>query len=146
MSAYGAIAKSRTSNDVLSSTIWSTGGLKVEGKSQDAVNYVSIHHLTLKEAQIHEGLVEYLRSVFAGVVEEGRTYPQEGEITAGSFEAYFFAGDVLVGIVMPLSASSTDGSQFQARDQALASASENWEANIAGFYYVRDIPRSHVPP
>lgn len=142
MSAYGAITKSHIFDGVLPSTVWSTGGLKVEGDSEAVVNHISLHHLTLKDARGYDGLVNYLRSVFAGVVEEGRTYPQEGEITPDSFEAYFFAGDVLVGIVMPKGALSPDGSQFQARDQALASASESWEANIAGFYYVSISPNS----
>ncbi|KAH6913931.1 hypothetical protein BKA70DRAFT_1181759 [Coprinopsis sp. MPI-PUGE-AT-0042] len=137
MSAYGAIVKSHTSGDVLPSTIWSTGGLKVEGDTQAAVKHISLHHLTLKDAQKYQGLVEYLRSVFAGVVEEGRTYPQEDNVTPESFESYFFSGDVLVGIAMPGEAASPDGSHFQERDQALRSASEDWEAGVAGFYYVK---------
>ena len=137
MSAYGAIAKLRASNDLLSSTVWSTGGLSGGPEDLTESNLLSLHHLTLKHAQQYDGLVEYLRSVFAGVVEEGRTYPQEDNLTPESFEAYFFGADVFVGLELDGASPCSDGSLFEARDEALASASKNWEGSIAGFYYVR---------
>ena len=140
MSAYGIISKLRASDNLLPSTVWSTGGLSGVVEPQTEHNLISIHHFTLSHAQQYEGLVHYLQSVFAGVVEEGRTYPQEDELTAESFEAYFFGGDVFVGVALPNGELHPDGSHFPTRNEAIASASKNWGESIAGFYYV-SIPK-----
>jgi hypothetical protein len=59
--------------------------------------------ITLETALKSPGLVEYLHSVFARIVEEGRTYPMEvaeGEAySRQAFESYFFAADVIVGVL-----------------------------------------------
>ena len=102
------------------------------------------------------GLVEYLHSVFARVVEDGKTYPMEvaeGEAySREAFETYFFAADVVVGIV---AGGGNDGSLSGDRPQdgveiisgtadspfgPLSSSSDGhppvWRDIIAGFYYV----------
>jgi len=62
-----------------------------------------MYHLTLETALKSPGLVEYLHSVFAQVVEDGRTYPMEvaeGETySREAFESYFFAADVIIGVL-----------------------------------------------
>jgi len=63
-----------------------------------------MYHLTLETVSKSPGLVEYLHSVFARVVEDGRTYPMEvaeGETySRQAFESYFFAADVIVGVLV----------------------------------------------
>ena len=124
MSAYGDI-KAPDSHTLLATTIWPT---KKTG------SYVTIHHLKLSTARQLPGLVEYLNAVFARVVEDGRTYPQEGEMGNEAFEKYFFAADVFLGIV---------GTSYKAEGQNIIDATVEdvhvgrpWEECVAGFYYV----------
>ena len=135
MSAYGEIK--RTSGTApLPSTVWAPPAKDgvVEGDRT-----ISIHHLTLAAARGLPGLLEYLGKVFAKEVEDGLTYPQEGEMAQTTFEAYFFAADVFVGIVGQTSPSDvrpTSGNEGPL-DIHEAVAQRSWEECVAGYYYVR---------
>lgn len=114
-----------------------------------------MYHLTLEIAMKSPGLVEYLHSVFAQVVEDGRTYPMEvaeGETySRQAFERYFFAADVIVGILV--GEGGGDGFSIERHreveivsgtDSQLASSILSkdghpsvWEDVVVGFYYVR---------
>nr|GAT57840.1 alternative cyclin Pcl12 [Mycena chlorophos] len=128
MSAYGAIGKPATLTETLPSTIWRMRA------TSDA--FVTVHHLTLETAKSFPGLVEYLGSVMASVVEEGQTYPQE-TLVLDAFEAYFFSGDVFIAII-PASAALTaeDGTETSETVQS-ACRERSWEECIAGAYYVK---------
>ncbi|KAK0559735.1 hypothetical protein OC844_004214 [Tilletia horrida] len=103
MSAYGAIIRTAPAAQVgpSPSTLWPT---------RDPARVLSVHHLTLASALAlpldHEGgsLMEHLRSTFAKTLEDGRTYPQEDvsgfQGDGKAFEAYFFAADVFVGVLV----------------------------------------------
>lgn len=146
MSAYGKITRSYRDNTLpLGSTLWLARTSTPQQSGSDSTStYVSIHHLTLESALGFVGLVEHLHGTFAQVVEEGFTYPQEGDLTRDAFESYFFAGDVFVAIIgnAPqivlgggLSSDVTDG---EAHEVGLEGAQNGrqWVDCVAGFYYV----------
>ncbi|KAF7298062.1 Alternative cyclin Pcl12 [Mycena chlorophos] len=129
MSAYGAIGKPTTLSEALPSTIWRMRA------TSDA--FVTVHHLTLETAKSFPGLVEYLGSVMASVVEEGQTYPQE-TLVLDAFEAYFFSGDVFIATIPGSAAALTaeDGTETSETVQS-ACRERSWEECIAGAYYVK---------
>lgn len=149
MSAYGAIPRADKNGSPLPTTRWTT-----QDKATGSPISIDLYRLTLETASKSPGLVEYLHSVFARVVEEGRTYPMEvaeGQAySRQAFESYFFAADVIVGVLVGEGnrdcvnidhqggvdiVSGTDspfGSLGLSKDgQPLV-----WEDIIAGFYYV----------
>ena len=72
--------------------------------------------------------------VFVKVVEDGRTYPQEGDMSGEAFEKYFFAADVFLGII-----SSSHSEETQKNGESTLQdirAGRSWEDCVAGFYYV----------
>ncbi|KAF8738496.1 hypothetical protein AX14_011331 [Amanita brunnescens Koide BX004] len=121
MSAYGDL-RAHSSGRVLATISWPT-------KRPDT--YVTTIHLTITTARQSPGLVEYLNGVFAKVVEDGRTYPQEEDMSGEAFEKYFFAADVILGIV---TSSHSEGGEATLED---IRASRSWEECVAGFYYVK---------
>ncbi|KAH9855989.1 hypothetical protein C2E23DRAFT_866553 [Lenzites betulinus] len=140
MSAYGAITARSSSS--LPSTAW-----KLLSKRENAPKYLTLHNLTIAAAVNHHGLIDFLHSVFAAELEDGRTYPQEilpGEsYTRAQFEAYFFAADILVAVLaLPSSDGAVDvlagpdGTQVQI-GLAEAVGGRTWEESIAGCYYVK---------
>src|SRR5882757_1857922 len=96
MSAYGAIRSKRPSSS-LPTTRWT-----VQDKTTGSPIKIYLYHFTLEMASKSPGLLDYLHSIFAQIVEEGRTYPMEvaeGEAySKEAFESYFFAADVIVGV------------------------------------------------
>lgn len=154
MSAYGKITRSYRDNVLpLGTTLWLAQTSTPQQSGSDSTSspvahrsssYLSIHHLTLESALGFVGLVEFLHATFAQVVEEGFTYPQEGDLTRDAFESYFFAGDVFVAITGNepqivlgggLSSDVTDG---EAHEVGLEGAQNgrHWVDCVAGFYYV----------
>ena len=133
MSAYGEIRRGSTSSiSILPSTIW---GSKSHGSDSDG--RITVHHLTLTTARQLPGLLEYLNRIFANEIKNGQTYPQEGEMAQVTFEAYFFAADVFVGIFGGLSKECmTEGGNAEV-DIDDARATRSWEECVAGYYYVR---------
>ncbi|KAJ7209735.1 hypothetical protein GGX14DRAFT_551229 [Mycena pura] len=128
MSAYGAISKSFNLSGPLPSTVWHMRA--------GAAPYVSVHHLTLSTAKSLPGLVAYLGTVMASVVDEGMTYPQETMLPE-AFEAYFFSGDVFIAII-----PSGDGpGRVEGTETSLtmeeARQNRSWEECVAGYYYVK---------
>ncbi|KAF8911482.1 hypothetical protein CPB84DRAFT_1957895 [Gymnopilus junonius] len=134
MSAYGEIKRASTAAP-LPSTVWappSKDGVVDGGRP------VSIHHLTLATARGVPGLLEYLGGVFAKEIEDGLTYPQEGEVMQTTFEAYFFAADVFVGIVGQLSGNAMSPSETEGSLDILKEANQrSWEECVAGYYYIK---------
>lgn len=123
MSAYGDLKA--PSSGVLATIRWPT-------KRPDIC--VTTVHLKLSTARQSPGLVEYLNRVFAKVVEDGRTYPQEEDMNGEAFEKYFFAADVFLGII-----SSSHSEETKSRGEATLKdicAGRTWEECVAGFYYV----------
>lgn len=147
MSAYGAISTKNRPQNPLPSTIWN-----LKNKSGDATTararYITIHHLTLETASSLGGLVPYLHQTFAEELERGLTYPQEilqGETyTQASFEAYFFAADVLIGIISDPT-DVDDVKNFCGMADATPTTTgigeskgkRSWVEAIAGVYYVK---------
>jgi hypothetical protein len=124
MSAYGDL-KAPSSGEILATIRWPT-------KRPDTC--VTTIHLKLSTARQSPGLVEYLNRVFAKVVEDGRTYPQEEDMNGEAFEKYFFAADVFLGII-----SSSHSEETKSRGEATLKdicAGRPWEECVAGFYYV----------
>src|SRR6266550_2321370 len=124
MSAYGDL-KVPSSDRILPTMNWPT---------KSPSTYITTIHLTLSTARQSPGLVEYLNTVFVKVVEDGRTYPQEGDMSGEAFEKYFFAADVFLGII-----SSSHSEETQNNGEATLDgtrAGRSWEECVAGFYYV----------
>jgi hypothetical protein len=131
MSAYGAIAKPATSAASLAPTSWAC---KPSIKQPDLVSkQLTIHHLTLDIARSQKGLIPYLREVFVGEIEAGRTYPQETMQGEGVFEAYFFSADVFLAIVSERATEDTNEINAGIED---CRNGRDWEDCVAGFYYV----------
>ena len=100
MSAYGAISsKGHIGRPPLPTTRWAT-----RDRATGSQVFIDTYHFTLQTALESPGLLGYLHSVFAQVVEDGRTYPMEvaeGEAyPREAFESYFFAADVVVGVIV----------------------------------------------
>lgn len=133
MSAYGEIRRGSPSNiSILPSTIW---GSKSHGSDSDG--RITVHHLTLSTARELPGLLDYLNKIFANEIKNGQTYPQEGEMGQATFEAYFFAADVFVGILDGLSKECMIEGGNAEVDIDDARAARSWEECVAGYYYVR---------
>lgn len=120
MSAYGAIVRSKSSDSgPLPSTIW-----QLKPKPDVSTTYLTIHHLTLSTARAPQEILP------------GETYSQD------QFEAYYFAGDVLIAVLGEIGslseklASEADGKPVQyGIDEARYG--RTWEDCIAGCYYVK---------
>jgi len=140
MSAYGAIGSKRHEGE----SPLPTTSLTTRDKTTGSPIVIDMYHLTLEAALKCPGLVGYLHSVFAQVVEDGRTYPMEvaeGEkYSRQAFESYFFAADVIVGL---LSDKGSDDQEVGVQNTPdLSSLCKDgqplvWEDIIAGFYYVK---------
>jgi GNAT superfamily N-acetyltransferase len=146
MSAYGAIASQTSSRPPLASTIW------LPKPSATSASHLLLHHLTLSRALKLPGLVDCLHSAFAEIIEEGATYPQEilqgEEYTRAAFEAYFFAGDVIVAIAGHDESKDpqtvANPGQATAVDLQDTAKGREWEECVVGFYYVGSI--CSIPP
>jgi hypothetical protein len=153
MSAYGALPINTLSRTPLPSTIWPVRKRDGPGSSDSTTtSYLSLHHLTLSRAAALPGLLAHLHSVFARYIDEGLTYPQEvlpnEAYSRDAFEAYFFAGDVVLGIVENQTENldaidvlkGAEVRKGEAREIGLdvdfARAGRSWEECVAGFYYV----------
>ncbi|KDR75699.1 hypothetical protein GALMADRAFT_248332 [Galerina marginata CBS 339.88] len=136
MSAYGEIKRAIAAAP-LPSTVWTPS----KDEDLETNQHISIHHLTLASARALSGFLEYLGVIFSKEVEDGLTYPQEGEMSQTTFEAYFFAADVFVGIV-GLSSPRTATTLAVVGDPApldiqTARGKRSWEECIAGYYYIK---------
>ncbi|EKM53410.1 uncharacterized protein PHACADRAFT_259773 [Phanerochaete carnosa HHB-10118-sp] len=134
MSAYGAVISRNRPAAPLASTAWLC-------KPRASVpTHLTLHHLTLASASMLPGLVPYLHRCFADELERGATYPQEilpGEpYTQAQFETYYFAADVIVGIVGLGDAPDSDGAAVQGGVEE-ARQGRGWEECVAGVYYVK---------
>jgi len=148
MSAYGVITVKNRAENPLSSTLWHLESRSKNNDTPDVSSsssrHITVHHLTLKAAHSLEGLIPYLHQTFAEELERGLTYPQEilqGETyTQASFEAYFFAADVLIGIIstdtQKLDGSPVDGSEVSYGIEE-ARGGRSWVEAVAGLYYVK---------
>lgn len=153
MSAYGDIKRTQSSGS-LASTTWTLEKRALGTVDTSDAEYITVHHLTLKAAREHPGLSEYLGAVFAKEVEDGMTYPQEGDMPQATFEAYFFAADVFLGIVGKPAASQSslgtatgnlaDGSSNSAPGLTEERAGRSWEDCVAGYFYVSILGRSSM--
>jgi len=140
MSAYGAMgSRGHKSESPLPTTRWTT-----RDKATRLPISIHMHHFTLETASKSPGLVEYLHSVFARVVEDGRTYPMEvaeGETySRQAFESYFFAAsgdgpsvDSQNGVEV---VSGTDSRLGPQPGPSKHGQPPVWEDIIVGFYYV----------
>jgi hypothetical protein len=152
MSAYGAISSKgpKDRSQPLPTTRWTT-----RDKATGSPTFINTYHLTLEAALKSPGLVEYLHSVFARVVEDGRTYPMEvaeGETySRQAFESYFFAADVVVGLLADGGTvdrpqdgveivSGTAETPFGPSDLSKDGHPPVWKDIIVGFYYVSHLP------
>jgi len=150
MSAYGATLLVNKGGPPLLATRWTT-----TDKGTGSQILIDAYHLTLETASKSPGLVEYLHSVFAQVVEDGKTYPMEvaeGEkYSRQAFESYFFAADVIVGVLAD-EGNGTGGSVDRRDGVDIVSGADNpfgslgsskdgqppgWEDIIVGFYYIK---------
>jgi len=138
MSAYGAIPRPSALDTLLASTIWECTPTRLHEAT--APSWLTIHHLTLAAAKALPGLIEHLNSVFALEIEAGITYPQETMEGDGAFEAYFFAGDVFVGIVgggPPGTAASAAAKGVKVMSIEESQNGRSWKDCVAGFYYIK---------
>ncbi|KAH9956497.1 hypothetical protein BC827DRAFT_1139398 [Russula dissimulans] len=114
------------------------------GKPVSPFRHLAMHHLRLDTARALPGLLEYTHHIFAAEIEEGRSYPQEEgyrlilyqAYTRAAFEAYFWAGDVIIAIGMVGDGVSVDG-RDRGGDVEASRGGRSWEDVLVGFYYVK---------
>ncbi|KAF9467627.1 hypothetical protein BDZ94DRAFT_1248581 [Collybia nuda] len=132
MSAYGAIKRPDSADHVLlAPRIW-----PVNSSGSQGSQYLTTHHLTLAVARQLPGLIEHLAIIFAKEVDDGLTYPQEGIMDRSTFEDYFFAGDVFVGIIGEVARTERSEADLELTIDD-ARSGRAWGDCIAGFYYVK---------
>lgn len=135
MSAYGAVVARNRPTAPLASTVWSC-----KSRGPASPKYLSLHHLTLSTANELPGLLPYLHRCFAEEIERGTTYPQEilqGETySMEAFESYYFAADVIVGIIGEGEMPGADGGSVPLSIEAERNG-RSWEECVAGTYYVK---------
>ena len=144
MSAYGAITQPNRPTAPLPSTVWSCP------PRAGAPTHLTLHHLTLADAHALPGLVPYLHACFADELARGRTYPQEvrpGEpYTRAAFETYFFAADVILGLIASEQSLIELGVEIEPMEEGKGKEFDidfdkvrqgrGWAECVAGFYYV----------
>ncbi|KAG6920191.1 hypothetical protein DXG01_004960 [Tephrocybe rancida] len=130
MSAYGPIKRTAPENSLLPTKLWTAGSASAQP------NYVTTHHLTLSSALSLDGLLDHLSAVFAKEVDDGFTYPQEGEIDRPTFDGYFFSADVVVAIVGETRPIEREDGDIEI-DISTARSSRPWSKCVAGFYYIK---------
>ncbi|PAV24216.1 acyl- N-acyltransferase [Pyrrhoderma noxium] len=169
MSAYGALLKSSQSpKGVLAPTVWKVDNVsrrKTEGSESEQqgqtqegkkTGEIVMFHLTLETAP--GDLVGYMSDEFLEELARGRTYPQELIIKTEEgeekqvygrreFEGYFFAGDVLVGLLVDseervIDSSSEGGKEGKEVDPTQVTLEgvrrgREWKECVTGFYYVK---------
>ncbi|KAL4066176.1 hypothetical protein V8B97DRAFT_1894991 [Scleroderma yunnanense] len=165
MSAYGTIHRApRTS--YLPSTIWPwpepashLDSSQLQGPNLTLsdpiqrnvqISTISIHHVDEDAViQAHEGLFEYLHSVFVNEVDKGTTYPQEDIHDPTIFASYFFAADVIIAIagtgdedaMLEIMTEVVDEPGTTVKEVGVsldeARRGRSWEECVIGFYYVK---------
>lgn len=154
-SAYGP-APPRPTRPTLSSTFWPCSTQSKRAAIKSPRDHITVHHITLTTARTFPGLIPFLAKAFELEIRIGRTYPQEDNVffSAGTtgdtstvdvvpaFEAYFFAGDVFIGIFDDRYSAFSDGDAFFDGGLANASGGRSWEDCVAGFYYVCQVSYS----
>ena len=136
MTAYGATITAPINRPValLPPTVWELPEPTALGKPATPFRRLSLHHLRLDDARALSGLVEYTHRVFTAEVEAGRTYPQEAlPHTRPTFEAYFWAVDVVVAIGTVKNGDNGGGPD----DVEAARGGRSWEDALVGFYYIK---------
>ncbi|KDN43873.1 hypothetical protein RSAG8_05866, partial [Rhizoctonia solani AG-8 WAC10335] len=124
MSAYGTIATpSGCSGQPLKALSY-----VIQNKPE---NSILIMHLTKETAP--NDLVGLLHKEFGEELERGQTYPQEGPMDRAAFEAYFFAADAFVGVIIP----SEETVALQNENIERVRAGRGWDESIVGSYYVK---------
>lgn len=131
MSAYGAIKRPDSAGRTpLASRIW-----PVDANGFPGSQYLTTHHLTLSIARHFPGLIEHLNAIFSKEVDDGLTYPQEGAMERSTFEEYFFAADVFVGIIGGAVRAERNEANLELSIED-AKSGRAWDDCVAGFYYV----------
>jgi hypothetical protein len=131
MSAYGSLPP-RPESAPLPTTVYTLP----KAPNHDSV--LTLHHLTLSRTLACPGIIETLYSAFAVELERGLTYPQES-VTTDGFSAYFFAADVIVGVLTSIDKvpnKINDGDEVEINIDD-ARGERGWEECITGFYYVK---------
>lgn len=154
MSAYGTIT--RKSAALQLPTIWKvkqkSKPVNPDSDSSEFWQYIVTYHLNLETASqpSRAGLLDYLHTEFADEVERGATYPQEtlvGErLTRDAFESYFFAADVILGLIVSGQSLVDLGVDVDALEEGKGKEEElafdkvregkEWADCVAGLYYV----------
>lgn len=143
MSAYGVINRPQRTS-YLPTTLWDSPRVEPD---LGTPSFVTIHHIDRAAVErVQTGLFNYLHSTFENEVDKGLTYPQEDISDPAAFGAYFFGGDVLIGIAgkgdPPAIKSELEVRGVREIEQSLDVARNGrpWEECVAGFYYVSRDP------
>ncbi|EJT98200.1 hypothetical protein DACRYDRAFT_24685 [Dacryopinax primogenitus] len=116
--------------------------------SQSPMGFVTV--VPVKRSTVPDALFEHLHMLFNGVVEEGRTYPQEFELTEQSFEDYYFSYDCFIGVLdKGFAPTRTDGSYWDPKaeawirtdaetiDDIVGKDVKDYKELVVGMYYVK---------
>ncbi|GAA5844503.1 hypothetical protein JCM3766R1_007144 [Sporobolomyces carnicolor] len=127
MSAYGTISTPQNTAKLVPRTY----ALAKEGEALTV--------FPVRRSTVPQDLVEYLAGIFNDTVQDGRTYPQQDQLSLDEFYAYFFAADCFVAIRdTPPPALGQDGLD---RDAALSLneviAGRELKEAVLGMYYIK---------
>ncbi|CAD6568000.1 MAG: hypothetical protein CYPHOPRED_002290 [Cyphobasidiales sp. Tagirdzhanova-0007] len=98
--------------------------------------------ICLESSQIPEELGLHLREVFNGIVREGRTYPQERELSLQEFKNYYLSYNLFVGLLIPKEGARTFEETHELPQSFFADfqaemGNKLWSDVIAGSYYIK---------
>lgn len=140
MSAYGQQPRERSAP--LTPLLYTLA----EPAEKDGTTYTHMICVHVPDGKVPPALEEALRANFNETIEQGDTYPFERTMDRDAFEGYFFAYDVVVGILVEPKVASEDGSEVLLADVLDAPHSASlydllstiaWPAQLGGYYYVK---------
>ena len=117
MSAYGQQPRERSAP--LAPILYTLA----EPAEKDGKTYTHMICVHVPDGKVPPALEEALRANFNETIEQGDTYPFERTMDRDAFEGYFFAYDVVVGILVEPKVACEDGSEVALADVLDASRS-----------------------
>ncbi|KZT51971.1 hypothetical protein CALCODRAFT_487508 [Calocera cornea HHB12733] len=143
MSAYGTIPRPAGVIPKLNPLTYAV----MSKETNERMGFVTV--VPVKRTSIPDALFEHLHGLFNSILDEGRTYPQEFELTGEAFQDYYFSYDCFVGVrdqnFIPTRGTGSWDPQVDAwvrRDvetieDVLGKDVKDYKEHVVGMYYVK---------
>lgn len=130
MSAYGDIARGASTGIALAPRMFAL----------PETSNASLAVIHLDGKTVPASVVEYLHQIFNATVAHGRTYPQEAELSAEAFAAYYLSADLFLGVLISRNAEVTEEKSIELPATTTLTELINGrpiEDCLGGMYYVK---------